>query len=83
MSYEAKDTDDIFEINHSCIKIPSPSEGNVECMKFKRIMGNDLMPKVSEAIVLKLPKSTTKCYGPSESNLGWCGTCDSQAKRCN
>ena len=70
------------DINKSCILGPSPSETNDKCKEFKKIMGEEKMPKPGEAIVIQLGKNkTTRCYGPSKAGAGWCGACIKDAVR--
>ena len=71
------------KINKSCTNDTSPSETNEKCKEFERIMGKGKMPKSGEAIVIVYDTTTnkrTKCYGPSRTNAGWCGTCSLDAK---
>ena len=71
------------DINKSCTKEKTPSETNPRCQEFEKVMGKSKMPKTGEAIMIvydKKKNSSTRCYGPSKNNAGWCGTCHLTAK---
>ena len=68
------------DINFSCINKPYPSKNEFYCLDFAAKKGLSSFPSSGEAIVIIYGTSSIKqqkiCYGPSKSNLGWCGTCN-------